>query len=248
MCGFAGFLDTEPQLTNHAMADLVGRMAEALRARGPDDGGTWTDAEAGIAFGFRRLAILDLTAAGHQPMVSADGRYVLVFNGEAYNFAALREELEGRGIAFRGNSDTEVVLESFAHWGFLPTLRRLNGMFALALWDRAQRTLSLARDRLGIKPLYLAQMGASWLFASQPGAFVPHPGWSPRLDRGALKAFFRFNYVPAPATIWRNVEKLVPGGWAVIRPDRGIVRGRVVRATVDGSGVRFQRLIDDVVA
>ncbi|MFO0292433.1 MAG: asparagine synthase (glutamine-hydrolyzing) [Rhodospirillales bacterium] len=226
MCGFAGFLDTEPQLTNHAMADLVGRMAEALRARGPDDGGTWTDAEAGIAFGFRRLAILDLTAAGHQPMVSADGRYVLVFNGEAYNFAALREELEGRGIAFRGGSDTEVVLEAFAHWGFLPTLRRLNGMFALALWDRAQRTLSLARDRLGIKPLYLAQMGASWLFASQPGAFVPHPGWSPRLDRGALKAFFRFNYVPAPATIWRNVEKLVPGGWAVIRPDRGIVRGR----------------------
>jgi asparagine synthase (glutamine-hydrolysing) len=212
MCGFAGFLDTEPQLTNHAMADLVGRMAEALRARGPDDGGTWTDAEAGIAFGFRRLAILDLTAAGHQPMVSADGRYVLVFNGEAYNFAALREELEGRGIAFRGGSDTEVVLEAFAHWGFLPTLRRLNGMFALALWDRAQRTLSLARDRLGIKPLYLAQMGASWLFASQPGAFVPHPGWSPRLDRGALKAFFRFNYVPAPATIWRNVEKLMPAG------------------------------------
>ena len=171
MCGFAGILDTDPQLTNHAMADLVGRMADALRARGPDDSGVWTDAEAGIALGFRRLSILDLSPAGHQPMISADGRFVIVFNGEAYNFAALRAELESHGVVFRGGSDTEVVLEACAYWGFLPTLRRLNGMYAIALWDRAKRTLSLARDRLGIKPLYLARMGASWLFASQPAAF-----------------------------------------------------------------------------
>ena len=226
MCGFVGFLDTDTRMANHALADLVGRMADALRARGPDDAGTWTDAEAGIALGFRRLAILDLSAAGHQPMVSADGRFVLVFNGEVYNFAALRAELVSRGVVFRGGSDTEVVVEACAYWGFLPTLRRLNGMFAIALWDRAKRTLSLARDRLGIKPLYLARMGSTWLFASQPAAFVPHPAWSPRLDRGALKAFFRFNYVPAPATIWRNVEKLMPGGWAIVHDGGAITRGQ----------------------
>jgi asparagine synthase (glutamine-hydrolysing) len=226
MCGFAGILDTDPQLANHAMTELVGRMADALRARGPDDSGAWADADAGIALGFRRLAILDLSAAGHQPMISANGRFVIVFNGEVYNFAELRAELESNGVAFRSQSDTEVVVEACAYWGFLPTLRRLNGMFAIALWDRETRSLSLARDRLGIKPLYLAHMGSSWLFASQPAAFVPHPAWSPRLDRGALKAFFRFNYVPAPATIWRNVEKILPGGWAVIRSDGGIVRGR----------------------
>ncbi len=242
MCGFAGILDTDPQLTNHAMADLVGRMADALRARGPDDSGVWTDAEAGIALGFRRLSILDLSPAGHQPMISADGRFVIVFNGEAYNFAALRAELEGHGVVFRGGSDTEVVLEACAYWGFLPTLRRLNGMYAIALWDRASRTLSLARDRLGIKPLYLARMGASWLFASQPAAFVPHPAWSPRLDRGALKAFFRFNYVPAPATIWRNVEKLMPGSWAILRAEGGIERGRYWNLRDEAARPRFRDL------
>jgi asparagine synthase (glutamine-hydrolysing) len=242
MCGFAGILDTDPQLTNHAMADLVGRMADALRARGPDDSGVWTDAEAGIALGFRRLSILDLSPAGHQPMISADGRFVIVFNGEAYNFVALRAELESHGVVFRGGSDTEVVLEACAYWGFLPTLRRLNGMYAIALWDRAKRTLSLARDRLGIKPLYLARMGASWLFASQPAAFVPHPAWSPRLDRGALKAFFRFNYVPAPATIWRNVEKLMPGSWAILRAEGGIERGRYWNLRDEAARPRFRDL------
>jgi asparagine synthase (glutamine-hydrolysing) len=242
MCGFAGILDTDPQLTNHAMADLVGRMADALRARGPDDSGVWTDADAGIALGFRRLSILDLSPAGHQPMISADGRFVIVFNGEAYNFAALRAELESHGVVFRGGSDTEVVLEACAYWGFLPTLRRLNGMYAIALWDRAKRTLSLARDRLGIKPLYLARMGASWLFASQPAAFVPHPAWSPRLDRGALKAFFRFNYVPAPATIWRNVEKLMPGSWAILRAEGGIERGRYWNLRDEAARPRFRDL------
>lgn len=225
MCGFAGILDTDPQLSNNDMLALVGRMADTLRARGPDDSGAWADAEAGIALGFRRLAILDLSAAGHQPMTSASGRYVIVFNGEVYNFSELRAELMASGVVFRSQSDTEVVLEGCAHWGFLSTLQRLNGMFAIALWDRETRSLSLARDRLGIKPLYLARMGSSWLFASQPAAFAPHPAWSPQLDRGALKAFFRFNYVPAPATIWRDVEKLMPGGWAVIRPGGDIERG-----------------------
>ena len=242
MCGLAGILDIGSRLTNHALGDLVGRMAEALRARGPDDSGTWTDAEAGVALGFRRLSILDLSPAGHQPMLSANGRFVLAFNGEIYNFAELRAELEGRGVAFRSQSDTAVVLEACAYWGFLQTLRRLNGMFAIALWDRARRTLSLARDRLGIKPLYLAQMGSTWLFASQPAAFGPHPAWSPRLDRGALKAFFRFNYVPAPATIWRNVEKLMPGGWAILGAEGGIERGRYWNLRDEAARPRFRDL------
>lgn len=224
MCGFAGILDTAPQLPNQAMLELVGRMADTLRARGPDDSGVWADAEAGVALGFRRLSILDLSSAGHQPMVSASGRHVIVFNGEVYNFAELRAELQANGVVFQSQSDTEVVLEGIAYWGFVPTLRRLNGMFAIALWDRKTRSLWLARDRLGIKPLYLAKMGSSWLFASQPAAFVPHPAWTPQLDRAALKAFFRFNYVPAPATIWRDVEKVMPGGWVEIQADGSIVR------------------------
>jgi len=226
MCGFAGLLDTAPARDDAALTALVGRMAETLRARGPDDGGTWTDAAAGIALGFRRLAILDLTPAGHQPMLSACGRYALVFNGEIYNHRDLRAELAASGAVFRGGSDTETLLAACARWGFAATLPRLNGMFAIALWDRATRRLSLARDRLGIKPLYLARMGASWLFASQPVAFAPHPDWAPRLDRAALRAFLRFNYVPAPWTIWQGVEKLPQGGWAEIAADGTIARGR----------------------
>lgn len=225
MCGLAGILDGSFSQPSEVLAAQVGRMADVLRARGPDDGGAWAEGEAGIALGFRRLAIIDLSPAGHQPMVSASGRYAIAFNGEIYNFGELRRELMDGGVTFRSHSDTEVILEGCARWGFMPMLARLNGMFAIALWDRQERTLSLARDRLGIKPLYVARMGGTWLFASQPGAFAAHPAWSPRLDRDALKAFFRFNYVPSPRTIWHDVEKLPPGGWAVLRADGAIERG-----------------------
>lgn len=247
MSGLAGFLDAGTRMANHALVDLVGRMADAVRARGPDESGTWSDAEAGIALGCRRLAIRAPSAAGRQPMVSADGRQVILFDGALYNSAALSAELAGRGVVLRGGGDAELVLEACAYWGFLPTLRRLNGMFAIALWDRAKRSLSLARDRLGIKPLYLAQMGSTWLFASQPAAFVPHPAWSPRLDRGALKAFLRFSYVPAPATIWRHVEKLMPGSWAIVQDDGAITRGRYWSLRDEAARPRL-RLLDARIA
>jgi asparagine synthase (glutamine-hydrolysing) len=230
MCGLAGFYDPRGGGDEAALLAQARRMADALRNRGPDDSGAWSDAAAGYAVGFRRLAIIDLSPAGHQPMVSANGRYVIAFNGEIYNFRDLRAELEGQGAVFRSQSDTEVVLEGCVRWGFEATLKRLNGMFAIALWDRAMRTVALARDRLGIKPLYFARAGQIWLFASQPGAFFQHPAWRPTLDRAALRAYFRFNYVPAPQTIWREAEKLAAGGWAVLRPDGGVERGTYWRS------------------
>src|SRR6266699_7201828 len=157
MCGIAGFWDPSG-LTRDAELVLRG-MVEAVRHRGPDDDGQWLDADAGIALGHRRLSILDLSLAGHQPMVSHDGRWVVSFNGEIYNFKALRSELEALGVRFRGRSDTEVMLGCFERWGVRAGVRRLVGMFAIALWDRAERTLHLIRDRLGEKPLYAGWMG-----------------------------------------------------------------------------------------
>ncbi len=154
MCGLAGFWHPESSAPDGQLHEAAGRMADALVHRGPDDRGTWVDEQAGVALGFRRLAILDLSPAGHQPMVSRDDRYVVVFNGEIYNYQDLRAELEGLGARFRGTSDTEVMLAGFERWGPAATIARLWGMFAIALWDRHERTLWIARDRLGKKPLY----------------------------------------------------------------------------------------------
>lgn len=186
-------------------------MADCMAHRGPDDHGLWSDAEAGIALTHRRLSIVDLSPAGHQPMTSADGRYVLTYNGEVYNFQELRPELEARGIVFRGHSDTEVILEAFAAYGIAPTVKRLIGMFAMAVWDRRERTLTLIRDRLGIKPLYWARFGGMFMFGSELKALRAYPGWEPRIDRGAVASYMRFNYVPAPQTIYQGVHKLEPG-------------------------------------
>lgn len=186
-------------------------MADCMAHRGPDDHGLWSDAEAGIALTHRRLSIVDLSPAGHQPMTSADGRYVLTYNGEVYNFQELRPELEARGIVFRGHSDTEVILEAFAAYGIAPTVKRLIGMFAMAVWDRRERTLTLIRDRLGIKPLYWAKFGGLFMFGSELKALRAYPGWEPRIDRGAVASYMRFNYVPAPQTIYQGVHKLEPG-------------------------------------
>ncbi len=186
-------------------------MNDALRHRGPDDDGVWTDGDAGVTLLHRRLSIIDLSTAGHQPMMSADGRYVITFNGEIYNFQELRPELEARGARFLGHSDTEVMVEAFAAYGVAATVERLVGMFTIGVWDRRERALTLVRDRLGIKPLYWAKFGELFLFGSELKALRAHPGWSPRIDRAAVASFLRHSYVPAPHTIYQGVYKIEPG-------------------------------------
>jgi asparagine synthase (glutamine-hydrolysing) len=210
MCGIAGFFDARPAARATREA-VVAAMTEALRHRGPDDGGLWVDADAGIALGSRRLAIIDVSTAGHQPMVSADGRYVIAYNGEIYNHAELASRLRAQGVALRGHSDTEILLEGVARWGLAAALAECEGMFAFALWDRETRELTLARDRLGIKPVYWARMGGVFVFGSELKALARHPAWSPEIDPGALAEFLRLGYVPAPLSIYRGAHKLAPG-------------------------------------
>ena len=216
MCGLTGFLQQRP-LDDGAPA-IAARMATAIAHRGPDDSGTWLDPEAGIALGHRRLAIIDLSPAGHQPMVSGSGRFVIAYNGEIYNFRDLRAELDadGKGPDWRGESDTEVALAAIDRWGVVDTLKRLDGMFAVAVWDRQTRVLSLARDRMGEKPLYYGSTGGAFLFGSELKALRAHPEFSGRLDRDALTAMLRFDYVPAPRSIWHGISKLAAGHYVHI--------------------------------
>ncbi|HJW90705.1 MAG TPA: asparagine synthase (glutamine-hydrolyzing) [Anaerolineales bacterium] len=223
MCGITGFWEL-PGLTAEELSERSGRMAAALAHRGPDDQDTWVDAKAGIAFGFRRLAILDLSPEGRQPMISACGRYVLVFNGEIYNFQELRRELQARGHTFRGRSDTEVMLAAFTEWGLEAALPRFIGMFAFALWDRAKRQLCLARDRLGIKPLYYGWAGQTLLFASELKALHMHPAFQGEVDRNSLALMMRYNVVPAPHSIYRGIHQLLPG--CVLRLDSPLPTNR----------------------
>lgn len=211
MCGIAGFFDPSRNRSVDDCERIARRMANTLAHRGPDDEGSWADPEAGVALGHRRLAILDLSAEGHQPMHSADGRYVLAFNGEIYNFQQLRHELEKSGHSFRGHSDTEVMLAAFCQWGFLAALERFIGMFALALWDRRSGRLHLARDRAGEKPLYYGWAGHALVFGSELKALQAHPGWRAGIDRHALALLARYGYIPAPHCIYENTYKLPPG-------------------------------------
>ena len=211
MCGINGFLDPECGSSTDEMTAVARRMADALRHRGPDDEGTWVDPAAGIALGFRRLSIQDLSAEGHQPMASACGRYVIVFNGEVYNFRALRAELEPKGHRFRGHSDTEVMLAAVAQWGLREAVTRFVGMFAFALWDREERALHLVRDRMGIKPLYYGRAGNVLLFGSELKALRAHPAFAASIDREGVTAFIRHDYVPAPRTIYEGILKLEAG-------------------------------------
>ena len=211
MCGIAGFLATQANASPEQLTATVAAMAVSLQHRGPDDQGVWVDAECGVAFSHRRLSIIDLSPAGHQPMVSADGRFVLNYNGEVYSYREIRRDLEARGVSFRGASDTEVILESIAAFGLRATLTRLIGMFTIALWDRNERSLTLVRDRLGIKPLYWTWNDGLFLFGSELKALRAHSGWTPRIDRGSVAAYLRHGYVPAPRTIYEGVQKLEPG-------------------------------------
>lgn len=214
MCGIAGFLDFNRESSKNELQAVTSRMVNTLVHRGPDDGGVWLDAAAGIALGHRRLSILDVSPAGHQPMESGSGRYVIVYNGELYNFLDLRKELEqskGGLAAFHGRSDTEVMLACFDRYGVKASLQRFNGMFALALWDREVRVLHLCRDRMGEKPLYYGWLGKVFLFGSELKALRAYPGFSAEIDREALTLYLRHNYVPSPYSIYKGVFKLPPG-------------------------------------
>ncbi len=214
MCGIAGFLLTSPEWGEERLAGAAREMGEALRHRGPDAGGEWVDAPAGVAVAHRRLSILDLSETGSQPMRSASGRHVIVYNGEVYNFPELRDELEAAGTRFRGHSDTEVLLEGLERWGMVGTLPRLSGMFAFALWDADSRRLTLARDRAGKKPLYYGWAGNAFVFASELKALRAFPGFSADVDRVALGRYLQLGWVPGPRTIHAAVRKL-PAGCAV---------------------------------
>ncbi|MFN0191988.1 MAG: asparagine synthase (glutamine-hydrolyzing) [Aestuariivirga sp.] len=217
MCGLAGFIEFGNGRSEDELRTIAGRMAAAVHHRGPDGLGLWVDAKAGVALGHTRLAIIDLSSSGAQPMVSADGRFVIVYNGEIYNHIELRKELVASGCRFRGHSDTEVILEGCVAWGLIRTLERLIGMFAFALWNRRTRTLQLARDRIGIKPLYWAHLGEAFAFGSELKALRAYPGWTPSIDQCSLVDYLRYGYVPAPRSIYQSVSKLLPGTIATIR-------------------------------
>jgi len=219
MCGIAGFWERGGAVNVAHQLKIARRMGEAIRYRGPDDAGAWADPDAGLALSHRRLSILDLSPAGHQPMHSPCGRYVLVYNGEIYNHMELRRDLEAEGGQFpwRGHSDTETLLAALGHWGLQQALERLNGMFAFALWDNQSRSLSLARDRMGEKPLYYGRSGGALLFGSELKALAVHPQWRGEVDRDALALFMRHSYVPAPWSIYRGIAKLPPGHYVVVR-------------------------------
>jgi asparagine synthase (glutamine-hydrolysing) len=261
MCGISGIWERN----GCSLQDLKRRasaMTQTLSHRGPDDSGVWLSEQASIAFGQRRLAIIDLSPMGHQPMVSANGQYTITFNGEIYNFRELRAELERCGVRFRGHSDTEVIVEGFAQWGVKSTIARLNGMFAIAAWDAGERQLFLARDRMGEKPLYWAIFDGLVLFGSELKALRAHPGWKPSLNRGSIAAFLRHGYVPGPFTIYEDVYKLPPAGFVKIAsgggPEVGAYwdlaavvsqgQGNTLRANEEGLVDELEALLHDAVS
>lgn len=217
MCGILGIYS----LGNSPSRADVRRMAQLIRHRGPDSEGYWQDPEAGIVLAHRRLAIVDLSPAGHQPMHSAGSRFVLTYNGEIYNHEELRQELNGLGTrAWQGHSDTEVLLAGFEAWGVRGTIERVIGMFAFAVWDRAERMLTLGRDRVGEKPLYYGEIGRDFVFTSELKPLREHPDFRGEVDRDVLALYLRHNYVPAPYCIYRGLKKLEPGCLLTVSADR----------------------------
>lgn len=256
MCGIAGVWRLAGARSAQALVAQGEAMGQRLLHRGPDDGGVWVDEASQLALAHRRLAIVDLSPLGHQPMVSADGRYVLVFNGEVYNFKSLREELVGKGFAFRSGSDTEVMLAAFSAWGVLPALRRFAGMFALALWDRELRCLHLARDRLGKKPLFLwSAPDGGWAFGSELKALWAVEGFRPSMSAQGLECFLRYGYMADNVSVFEQVSKVRPGEVVTLtagaEPRREVFwslaevvgsRGRLIRDPVEAQALVLERL------
>lgn len=212
MCGIAGLYTFDPRPDRIKIHQIAQSMTDAIASRGPDAGDVWQDPEEPLALGHRRLAILDLSPAGAQPMESHSGRYMIVFNGEIYNFQDIRKELQSaHDVNFRGNSDTEVLLSAIENWGVRKTLEKINGMFAFALWDRKAKALYFARDRFGKKPLYIGWAGSTLVFGSELKSVCAHPDFNRNIDRGSLTSYMRFGYVPAPMSIYRQIRQLPAG-------------------------------------
>lgn len=224
MCGFCGFVDLSGAGNSGSHGRILEKMTNQIAHRGPDDSGQWLEPDIGLALGHRRLSIVDLSPEGHQPMVSEAGRYVIVFNGEIYNYRDVRKKLESgnANIGWRGHSDTEVMLAAIEQWGVQQALVQFNGMFAFALWDRQERKLYLARDRLGEKPLYYGWSNGVLLFGSELKSLRAHPAWQGHIDRDALTLYMRHNYIPAPYCIYSNIKKLPPASLLTIIPEKGV--------------------------
>jgi asparagine synthase (glutamine-hydrolysing) len=212
MCGFTGFINLSSQARRSDMQARARAMADTLRHRGPDDGQVWMDDEMPVVFAFRRLSIIDLSAEGRQPMSSASSRYTIVFNGEIYNFLELRKELERAGVQFRGRSDTEVILAAAEFWGLNQTLQKINGMFALTVWDKKERKIHFARDRLGKKPLYVGWAKDALVFGSELKALRAHPDFENALNPKAVSLYLQYGFLPSPACIYKNAWSLPAGG------------------------------------
>ncbi|GAA5179324.1 asparagine synthase (glutamine-hydrolyzing) [Niveibacterium umoris] len=245
MCGIAGFWGASAA-SSEALCGLARAMGEAIQHRGPDGRGEFALADVGLALSHRRLAIIDLTEAGHQPMHAASGRWTIVFNGEIYNYLVVRAELERArgGIAWRGHSDTELLIEALDFWGVEGTLSRCDGMFAFAAWDREGGRLILARDRLGEKPLYYGSMpDGTLLFASELRALYAHPSWRGQINRDAVGMLMHYNSIPAPFSVWQGVAKLPPAHWLEVRdrkPGAPKAYWSLVDAMASGADARQQ--------
>jgi len=250
VCGIAGFIAHEPEPADE-LASIALRMTNCLRHRGPDDGGIWTDPSVPIALGHRRLSVIDLSPTGAQPMISASGRFVLVFNGEIYNHRELRNQIEG--YPFIGSSDTEVMLAAFEEYGLAGALQKFNGMFAFALWDRREKALHLACDRFGEKPLYYARSRAGLIFGSELKSLLAHPSFDSSIDQGVVPLYLRFGYIPKPFSIYRGTSKLEPGTsltvqWPnVTAPLKPATYWSAVEAATKASRTPFHGTEDDAV-
>lgn len=230
MCGITGFYTHHSERTRAELHTFGQKMVSVLTHRGPDAAGIWQDPDLPLVLAHCRLSILDLSDDGAQPMMSSTGRYAIVFNGEIYNFRPLKKDLEAHGLTFKGRSDTEVILAAVEHWGLSTTLQKLSGMFAFALWDRQDRTLSFARDRLGKKPLYIGWAGDSLMFGSELKALRAHPDFTPALNREALQNYWALGYIEAPQSIYQNIAHLPPGHTLTlslehIRPGEDVLKG-----------------------
>ena len=210
MCGLTGFWDFSQRFNQEDLVAIATKMADSIKNRGPDSCGAWADVKQGLAMAHRRLAIIDLSDAGKQPMHSCSGRFVIAYNGEVYNFATIQDELIKLGHKFIGHSDTEVILAAYEEWGIELATTKFIGMFAMAIWDRKTEELILIRDRLGVKPLYFGTIANTFFFGSQLKSFFTHPLWNGTIDPDALSKYVKLNYVPTPYSIFKHIYKLEP--------------------------------------